>query len=245
MGICTFTSSSYYCTYHYISWFTDAAISSIWNYRQLLFSEKHLIRLQETGTFITWRDRHLHHLKRQAPSSPANSSNFDEDNGELPASGFVAPWEVLMRLGDIPIEQATQVSSHQQSEDFGIQLLEQENSDSSKPHSQTSRPYKRTKCLHDPSAGLTFPNGLLFDLGYLSEFWFWCCSVYTVSLNFGGWQCFAGCWGNNHWTVTCLDLWSEPGWNFLAKRDEWFMRVWWLQAVRAHIRKIQVWLKSP
>jgi hypothetical protein len=48
--------------------------------------------------------------KRQAPSSPADSSNLDKDNGELPA---VAPWEVLMRLADIPIERATQVSFHQ------------------------------------------------------------------------------------------------------------------------------------
>jgi len=56
--------------------------------------------------------------KRQAPSSSnvtsADSSDLDdEDNGELPASGLVAPWEVLRGLADVAIERAAKVSSHQ------------------------------------------------------------------------------------------------------------------------------------
>lgn len=51
--------------------------------------------------------------KRHAPSSnvtSADSSDFDdEDNGELPASGLVAPWEVLRGLADVAIERAAKV----------------------------------------------------------------------------------------------------------------------------------------
>ena len=53
--------------------------------------------------------------KRQAPSSSnvtsADSSDLDEeDNGELPASGLVAPWEVLRGLADAAIERAAKVA---------------------------------------------------------------------------------------------------------------------------------------
>lgn len=52
--------------------------------------------------------------KRHAPSSnvtSANSSDLDdEENGELPASGLVAPWEVLRGLADVAIERAAKVS---------------------------------------------------------------------------------------------------------------------------------------
>lgn len=55
--------------------------------------------------------------KRQAPSSSnvtsADSSDLDEeDNGELPASGLVAPWEVLRGLADVAIERAAKVGLH-------------------------------------------------------------------------------------------------------------------------------------
>jgi hypothetical protein len=55
--------------------------------------------------------------KRQAPSSSnvtsADSSDLDEeDNGELPASGLVAPWEVLRGLADVAIERAAKVDSY-------------------------------------------------------------------------------------------------------------------------------------
>jgi hypothetical protein len=53
--------------------------------------------------------------KRQAPSSnvtSADSSDLDEeDNGELPASGLVAPWEVLRGLADVAIRRAAKVCS--------------------------------------------------------------------------------------------------------------------------------------
>ena len=59
--------------------------------------------------------------KRHATSSSnvtsANSSDLDdEENGELPASGLVAPWEVLRGLADVAIERAAKVSSHTFSE---------------------------------------------------------------------------------------------------------------------------------
>ena len=50
--------------------------------------------------------------KRPAPSSnvtSADSTDAEEDDGELPASGLVAPWEVLRGLADVAIERAAQV----------------------------------------------------------------------------------------------------------------------------------------
>ena len=49
--------------------------------------------------------------KRHAPGSSnvtsADSSDIEDDeNGELPASGLVAPWEVLRGLADVAIERA-------------------------------------------------------------------------------------------------------------------------------------------
>ena len=49
--------------------------------------------------------------KRHAPPSSnvtsADSSDLDdEDNGELPAQGLLAPWEVLRGLADVAIERA-------------------------------------------------------------------------------------------------------------------------------------------
>lgn len=52
--------------------------------------------------------------KRHAPPSSnvtsADSSDIDdEDNGELPAQGLLAPWEVLRGLADVAIERAAKV----------------------------------------------------------------------------------------------------------------------------------------
>lgn len=48
-----------------------------------------------------------------APSSTVTSADSsdldDEDNGELPAQGLVAPWEVLRGLADVAIEHAAKV----------------------------------------------------------------------------------------------------------------------------------------
>ncbi|KAG6830299.1 hypothetical protein H0H92_001377 [Tricholoma furcatifolium] len=89
--------------------------------------------------------------KRHATSNAvsANSSDLDdEDNGELPASGLVAPWEVLRGLADVAIERAAK-----------------ENGDSSGTHSRTrtpspdrqGRPSKRRKIRHK-HRNLTFPD---------------------------------------------------------------------------------------
>lgn len=50
--------------------------------------------------------------KRAFPSSTAtsaDSTDAEEDDGELPASGLVAPWEVLRGLADVAIERAALV----------------------------------------------------------------------------------------------------------------------------------------
>lgn len=39
----------------------------------------------------------------------ADSTDAEEEDGELPASGLVAPWEVLRGLADVAIERAAQV----------------------------------------------------------------------------------------------------------------------------------------
>ena len=44
-------------------------------------------------------------------TSAGSSEVEDEDNGELPASGLVAPWEVLRGLADVAIERAAKVST--------------------------------------------------------------------------------------------------------------------------------------
>jgi hypothetical protein len=50
--------------------------------------------------------------KRPFPPSTetsADSSDEEEDGGELPASGLVAPWEVLRGLADVAIQRAAKV----------------------------------------------------------------------------------------------------------------------------------------
>ncbi|KAF9015547.1 hypothetical protein BDQ17DRAFT_1341258 [Cyathus striatus] len=92
-------------------------------------------------------------MKRQAPTSnvtSADSSDIDDDDsGELPASGLVAPWEVLRGLADVAIQRAAK-----------------ENGDgNSEPHSRTrtpsperqSRPSKRRKIRHKLPT-LIFPD---------------------------------------------------------------------------------------
>ncbi|KAJ3910125.1 hypothetical protein F5879DRAFT_930999 [Lentinula edodes] len=92
--------------------------------------------------------------KRQAPSTSnvtsADSSDIDDDeNGELPASGLVAPWEVLRGLADVASERAAK-----------------ENGDSSEPQSRARtptperqiRPTKRRKLRHKNPRGMTFPD---------------------------------------------------------------------------------------
>lgn len=42
-------------------------------------------------------------------AASADTSDAEEDSGELPASGLVAPWEVLRGLADVAIERAAKV----------------------------------------------------------------------------------------------------------------------------------------
>lgn len=116
---------------------------------------------------------HTSGMKRHATSNAAsaNSSDIDdEDNGELPASGLVAPWEVLRGLADVAIERAARVSTAN-SETWCILLNffpNQENGDSSGPQSRArtpspdrqGRPFKRRKIRHK-HRNLTFPDGSL------------------------------------------------------------------------------------
>ncbi|KAI0048332.1 hypothetical protein FA95DRAFT_1517530 [Auriscalpium vulgare] len=91
--------------------------------------------------------------KRSAPPSnvtSADSSDVDEDDGELPASGLVAPWEVLRGLADVAILRAAK-----------------ESGESSEPQSRTrtpspdpgkQRPVKRRKVHHRIPRSVQFPD---------------------------------------------------------------------------------------
>lgn len=81
-------------------------------------------------------------MPHSAVTSADSSDNEEEDNGELPASGLVAPWEVLRGLADVAVERASL-----------------ENGDESQPVSRArtpdgdgrrSRPTKRRKVQHKP-----------------------------------------------------------------------------------------------
>jgi hypothetical protein len=88
--------------------------------------------------------------KRTAPpssnvTSADSTDNEDDDNGELPASGLVAPWEVLRNLANVAIQREAK-----------------ENGDSSEPQSRArtpspdreSRPTKRRKVRHKVRGGV-------------------------------------------------------------------------------------------
>lgn len=66
--------------------------------------------------------------KRQAPPSSnvtsADSSDFDDDDGgDLPAHGLVAPWEVLRGLADVASERAAKVTYLLSFLDFTSRLI--------------------------------------------------------------------------------------------------------------------------
>ena len=115
--------------------------------------------------------------KRAAPPSStvtsADSSEVEEEGGELPASGLVAPWEVLRGLADVAIERAAKVcerkcsSSHDCPLTWAL-LLVQENGGESEapsrarttsPEPRQTRPAKRRKVYHAPPRSTTFPDG--------------------------------------------------------------------------------------
>ncbi|KAI6031642.1 hypothetical protein BKA83DRAFT_4203353 [Pisolithus microcarpus] len=88
------------------------------------------------------------------PSSNVTSADSsdvdDEDNGELPASGLVAPWEVLRGLADVAIERATKESGEASSEP-------QSRTRTPSPERQ-SRPNKRRKIRHKVARSPVFPD---------------------------------------------------------------------------------------
>ncbi|ESK98052.1 hypothetical protein Moror_488 [Moniliophthora roreri MCA 2997] len=92
--------------------------------------------------------------KRAAPgssnvTSAASSDIEDDDSGELPASGLVAPWEVLRGLADVASERAAK-----------------ENGENGEPYSRhrtptperQTRPAKRRKLRHRAPRSLMFPD---------------------------------------------------------------------------------------
>ncbi|KAF4605049.1 hypothetical protein EYR40_003832 [Pleurotus pulmonarius] len=94
---------------------------------------------------------HSSATKRHAPPSSnvtsADSSDAeDDDNGELPASGLVAPWEVLRGLADVAIRRAAK--------DAGESSEPQSRTRTPSPDRQM-RPAKRRKIRHK---GPSFPD---------------------------------------------------------------------------------------
>ncbi|TFK30814.1 hypothetical protein FA15DRAFT_662869 [Coprinopsis marcescibilis] len=89
--------------------------------------------------------QHIHRYasgsKRQVPTSStvtsADSSDVeDDDNGELPASGLVAPWEVLRGLADVAVQRAAKENG------------DEPPSRTRTPSPDRSRPLKRRKTHH-------------------------------------------------------------------------------------------------
>lgn len=73
------------------------------------------VRYQSSEPGFQRSSKHSSGSKRNAPSSSnvtsADSSDFDDDDGgDLPVSGLVAPWEVLRGLADVAIERAAKVA---------------------------------------------------------------------------------------------------------------------------------------
>nr|BCB28855.1 Zn(2)-C6 fungal-type domain-containing protein [Mycoleptodonoides aitchisonii] len=92
--------------------------------------------------------------KRGAPASStvtsADSTDAEEDDGELPASGLVAPWEVLRGLADVAIERAAK-------ENGGIESEPPSRARTPSPERQ-SRPTKRRKVYHKMPRVNPFPD---------------------------------------------------------------------------------------
>lgn len=92
--------------------------------------------------------------KRGAPPSStvtsADSSEVEEEGGELPASGLVAPWEVLRGLADVAIERAAKEN--------GGESEAPSRARTSSPEPIQARPAKRRKTYHPPPRTMSFPD---------------------------------------------------------------------------------------
>ncbi|KAF9527784.1 hypothetical protein CPB83DRAFT_767806 [Crepidotus variabilis] len=92
--------------------------------------------------------------KRQAPSAitSADSSDVEDDeNGELPASGLLAPWEVLRGLADVALERAITVGRN------SLMIEPHSRARTPSPERQ-SRPSKRRKIKHMLPQPVTFQD---------------------------------------------------------------------------------------
>ncbi|KAH9937267.1 uncharacterized protein B0H18DRAFT_969848 [Fomitopsis serialis] len=93
--------------------------------------------------------------KRAAPTSSnvtsADSSDVEDDDGELPASGLVAPWEVLRGLADVAIQRAAKENGGEVSEPPS-------RARTPSPDPRQPRPPKRRKVNHKQPRFATFPD---------------------------------------------------------------------------------------
>ncbi|KAH9948236.1 hypothetical protein B0H21DRAFT_848279 [Amylocystis lapponica] len=93
--------------------------------------------------------------KRAAPPSSnvtsADSSDVDDEGGELPASGLVAPWEVLRGLADVAIERAAKENGGEVSEPPS-------RARTASPEPRQSRPAKRRKVHHKQPRFTNYPD---------------------------------------------------------------------------------------
>ncbi|KAI0652053.1 hypothetical protein C8Q79DRAFT_1080999 [Trametes meyenii] len=83
-------------------------------------------------------------------ANSADSSDAEEEGGELPASGLVAPWEVLRGLADVAIERAAKEN--------GAESEAPSRARTSSPEPRQARPAKRRKVHHPPPRSTTFPD---------------------------------------------------------------------------------------
>ncbi|OCH94694.1 hypothetical protein OBBRIDRAFT_816998 [Obba rivulosa] len=101
--------------------------------------------------------------KRAAPLSStvtsAESSDVEDEGGELPASGLVAPWEVLRGLADVAIERAAK--------EHGESSQPQSRARTTSPDPRQPRPVKRRKVFHKPPPPAVFQD--VVTKGILSE----------------------------------------------------------------------------
>ncbi|KIP12047.1 hypothetical protein PHLGIDRAFT_27644 [Phlebiopsis gigantea 11061_1 CR5-6] len=92
--------------------------------------------------------------KRAHPTSSnvtsADSTDAEEEEGELPASGLVAPWEVLRSLADVAIERAAQEN--------GEGSEPQSRPRTSSPEPRHPRPAKRRKVQHKTAVATVLPD---------------------------------------------------------------------------------------
>ncbi|KAI0094371.1 hypothetical protein BDY19DRAFT_912476 [Irpex rosettiformis] len=91
--------------------------------------------------------------KRAFPSSTvtsADSTDAEEDDGELPASGLVAPWEVLRGLADVAIERAALEN--------GGESEAPSRARTTSPEPRHVRPAKRRKVQHKQTVPSILPD---------------------------------------------------------------------------------------